>query len=94
MTTVACDRRTGKGKYRVKVKENGQMQRANLDKAEEARHPADYVEGDAPRTDALSSATINKGSTERFFLMRAHARALEIELQEIGHDLSRHGGKA
>jgi len=48
-----------------------------------APHPADYVDGMAPRTDALERSFAGKGPHYRqYHLMLAHARALEIELRE------------
>lgn len=47
-----------------------------------AHHPAEYVYGMAPRTDATDKGLANRNAREQYIIMRAHARALEIELQE------------
>ena len=47
-----------------------------------APHPADYVTGMAPRTDATDKGTANLNARHAYIIMRAHARALEIELRE------------
>jgi len=43
-------------------------------------HPAEYVDGMAPRTDIVSRCDVNSCYSKRFYMMRAHARALEIEM--------------
>lgn len=45
----------------------------------------DYVEGMAPRTDAVSRLDVNSPASARYLLMMGHARALEIELMELQH---------
>jgi len=42
----------------------------------------DYVEGTCPRTDALTRSLCNNAPRHQYLMMRAHARALELELRE------------
>jgi hypothetical protein len=51
-------------------------------------HPAEYVYGMAPRTDATDRGLANRNVSEQYIIMRAHARALEIELLDVKHNVS------
>lgn len=51
--------------------------------SQEAPHPAEYVPGMAPRTDAADQGTANLNPRHAYIIMRAHARAMEVELIEM-----------
>ena len=46
----------------------------------------EYHEGMAPRTDALNRSLCNNAPRHQYLMMRAHARALEIELRKAPND--------
>jgi len=49
-------------------------------------HPAEYIYGMATRTDATDKGLANRNPHEQYIIMRAHARAVEIELAEFYDD--------
>lgn len=62
--------------------ESGERNNMITSPAKIAHHPAEYVYGMAPRTDATDKGLANRSGREQYIIMRAHARALEIELIE------------